>query len=154
MLHRSAAITGLVLLATHVGTVVVDSYVEVSLTNALVPLTGPYKTLPVAAGTVALWLTVLVALWGLARGRLAASDRMVRRWRAIHASAYAAWTVMLLHGLLAGTDRGTTWARALFAGGGLVVVGALAARVVAELRQRRDPTALVRAREGLRAGRP
>jgi sulfoxide reductase heme-binding subunit YedZ len=32
-------------------------------------------------------------------------------WRRSHCAAYAAWSLVLAHGLGAGTDRGTKWLR-------------------------------------------
>jgi len=144
MLHRSAAITGLALLLTHVATIVIDSYVDVSVTSALVPFASPYKTVAVAVGTTALWGVLVVACAGLLRGRLAASDRAARNWRMVHSLAYAIWPVMLLHGLLAGTDKGSAWLQLLYLGALLCVGGGSIRRLYAERRHRRSPRALVR----------
>lgn len=144
MLHRSAAITGLALLSIHVSAVVIDNYVDVSFASALVPLASPYKRVAVAVGTIALWGVVTVACSGLLRGRLAANQRAARAWRPVHATAYAMWPVMLLHGLLAGTDNGSAWLQLLCLGAFLTVCSASIRRLHAQRRHRRSPQALVR----------
>jgi len=40
----------------------------------------------------------------------------LRLWRAIHLLAFAAFGLLTAHGLAAGTDSGTPWARALYVG--------------------------------------
>ena len=102
--HRAAAATGLILLVAHVGTLVLDSYSGVNLQSAVIPFTASYRPLAVGLGTLALFATVLTALVGAARGRLATSVRAARSWRALHLTAYGAWALAMGHGFLAGTD--------------------------------------------------
>lgn len=130
-LHRSAATTGLLLVVAHVTAIVLDVKSNVSLPAVVVPLTSGYRPVAVALGTLSTYLFVLVALLGAARGRLAASPRATATWRGLHATAYLAWGLGVLHGFLAGTDSGQTWVRALdVAVVGMVVV-ALVVRVAA-----------------------
>jgi DMSO/TMAO reductase YedYZ heme-binding membrane subunit len=130
-LHRTAATTGLLLVVGHVTAVVLDAKSHVSLEAVVVPLTSGYRPVAVALGTLAAYLFVLVALLGAARGRLAASPGVTAAWRGLHASAYLAWGLGVLHGFLAGTDSGETWVRALDVLAVGLVVAALAARVAA-----------------------
>jgi sulfoxide reductase heme-binding subunit YedZ len=130
-LHRTAAITGLLFLVGHVSAVVLDAKSHVSLEAVVVPLTSSYRPIAVALGTLAAYLFVLVALLGALRGRLAASPGATATWRALHASAYMAWGLGLLHGFLAGTDSGHTWVRALDALVVGLVLAALLVRVAA-----------------------
>lgn len=129
MAHRSTAITGLLALLTHVAILVIDSYVDVSVTGALVPFTAGYAPLALGLGTLGTYAIVLVAVTGAARGRLAASARAVRAWRTVHVAAYAGWVLSMGHGLLAGTDTGTVWATVLYAVCGLAVTIAAAVRL-------------------------
>jgi predicted ferric reductase len=146
-LHRTAAITGLLLLVGHVTAVVFDAKAHVSLEAVVVPLTSSYRPVAVALGTLAAYLFVLVALLGAARGRLAASPGATAAWRGLHASAYLAWGMGVLHGFLAGTDSGQTWVRTLDVLVIGLVLGALLARVVAP-RSRRAGRVVVRVRAG------
>ena len=130
-LHRTAATTGLLLVVGHVTAIVLDVKSNVSLPAVVVPLTSGYRPVAVALGTLSAYLFVLVALLGAARGRLAASPRAAAIWRGLHATAYLAWGLGVLHGFLAGTDSGQTWVRALDVVVVGIVVAALLVRVAA-----------------------
>lgn len=112
--HRSAAVTTVAMLALHVTLLVLDSYVDVSLPGVLVPFTAGYRAVALGLGTLATYALLVVAPTGAARGRVAASARGARTWRAVHLSAYAVWVLAMAHGLLAGTDTGTWWSWALY----------------------------------------
>jgi sulfoxide reductase heme-binding subunit YedZ len=127
--HRSAAVMTLAMLAVHVTLLVLDSFVDVSLPGVLVPFTAGYRAFAVGLGTLATYGLLVVAFTGAARGRLAASARGARSWRAIHLSAYGTWVLAMGHGLLAGTDTGTWWTWALYGACALTVLGAVWVRV-------------------------
>ena len=128
-LHRTAAMTGLLLVVGHVTAVVLDAKSHVSLEAVVVPLSSGYRPVAVALGVFAGYLFVFVALLGAARGRLAGSAGAVAAWRGLHAAAYLAWGLGVLHGFLAGTDSGQSWVRTL----DLVVVGLVAAALLVRL---------------------
>ena len=98
-LHRNLSILCLALLAVHIGTTLADSYVPIGWVSAFVPFTSPYRTLWVAFGTVAFDLLLAVALTSAVRLRMG-----LRRWKAVHYLAYAAWPVAAIHGFNTGTD--------------------------------------------------
>jgi sulfoxide reductase heme-binding subunit YedZ len=135
-LHRTAATTGLLLVIGHVTAVILDAKSHVTLQAAVVPLTSGYRPVAVALGTLAAYLFVLVALLGAARGRLAAAPRATAAWRGLHASAYLAWGLGVLHGFLAGTDSGEAWVRVLDVLVISLVAGALLVRVAAPTSRR------------------
>jgi len=124
--HRSAALSGLVLLALHIGTLLADRYAQVGAAGALLPLASGYRPVAVSFGVLALYLLAAAALTGLLRSRFARSDAAGRRWRSIHLAGYAAWASAAWHFFSAGTDAGQWWARlTLLAGIGAVVLGLL-----------------------------
>jgi predicted ferric reductase len=139
-LHRACSGLGLAVLIVHVGTIIADSYADVGWNGALVPFTSGYRAGWVALGTLSLYLFVLVALLGLARGRMAASPRGARLWRRLHALAYVGWGTAILHGFTSGTDSSVGWVRLLYVLALAAVVGSLAYRVAALRRPRRSPT--------------
>jgi sulfoxide reductase heme-binding subunit YedZ len=114
MAHRSAAICGLLALTCHVGLLVLDSYVDVTIGGVLIPFTAGYRPLALAMGTVGVYAFVLAAVSGAARGRLATSARAARSWRSVHATAYVGWVLAMAHGILAGTDTGSLWSTATY----------------------------------------
>lgn len=107
--HRAAAVTGLVLLVGHVVAVISDSYVDIGASVLVWPLGSGYRPFAVLLGALALYGFVFAAVVGAARGRLASSAAVTRRWRLLHGVAYAGWALSVGHGLLAGTDRGSGW---------------------------------------------
>lgn len=130
-IHRTAAALGLGLLAVHVTSIVVDDRSGVGVAGALVPFASAYRPGSVALGSIAAYVLLLVAALGLARGRLTRSGRAASSWRALHALAYGAWAVAMLHGLRSGTDAGERWVQLIFLGCAFGVLAALTARLVA-----------------------
>ncbi|MGB8649660.1 MAG: ferric reductase-like transmembrane domain-containing protein [Mycobacteriales bacterium] len=98
-LHRNVSLLGMVFLLVHITTTVVDSFVNVSWLNAVVPFTSSYKRLGVGLGALAFDLLLLVVVTSLLRLRLPQ-----RLWRAVHLSVYGAWPISLLHFLKTGTE--------------------------------------------------
>ena len=144
MAHRSAAVTGIVLLATHIVLILTDAFVNVSGTGALIPFTAGYRPFALGLGSIAVYLFVLVAVAGAARGRLASSAKGARNWRRIHLLAYVGWALSMGHGILAGTDTGTRWTTAIYLICGAAVVFAGATRVSSLRTQRAHPLARAR----------
>lgn len=95
-----AAFAG-VLLAGHVVALVLDRYAGVGLAGALVPGSSTYRPVPVALGTVAAYLGLLVGATAALAGRLVG-----RAWLPVHRVAAAVFALAWLHGILAGSDSG------------------------------------------------
>jgi ferric reductase like protein len=107
-LHRNLSLLALVFIALHVITTVVDGYAPISLLNAVVPFTSPYRPVWLGLGAVALDLLLALTITSLLRARIGYA-----RWRALHWLAYASWPVALVHGLGTGTDARVTWMQAV-----------------------------------------
>jgi predicted ferric reductase len=107
--HRSAAVTGLVLLTTHIVAVIADSYVAISPSVLVWPFGAGYRPFAMVVGVLALYGLVLASLVGAARGRLARSQSFTKYWRKLHIAASVGWLLSIGHALLAGTDRSTPW---------------------------------------------
>jgi DMSO/TMAO reductase YedYZ heme-binding membrane subunit len=118
LLHRNVALLSVVFLAVHVATAALDSYVSVGWLAAVIPFTSQWNRFWVGVGTAAVDLMLALVLTSLLRHRMTH-----RTWRAVHWLAYASWPLATLHGFLAGTDSGTSWARAVYVGV-LIAVGA------------------------------
>ena len=131
-LHRNVALLSISMLAAHVATAVLDTYVDIRWWQALVPYLGStYEPVWLALGTLALDLLLAVAVTSLLRTRM-----QHRSWRAVHLLAYIGWALSVGHALGIGTDlrSGATWAVAITA----TCVGVVAA--VASLRVGRQLT--------------
>jgi DMSO/TMAO reductase YedYZ heme-binding membrane subunit len=118
LLHRNVALLAVTFLAVHVATAALDSFVSVGWLAAVVPFTSAWDRFWVGLGTAAVDLMIALVVSSLLRARMTH-----RAWRAVHWLAYAAWPLAMVHGFAAGTDSGTTWARAVYVAS-LVAVGA------------------------------
>jgi hypothetical protein len=96
--HRGVSLAALVSLAAHI---VLEILAHRShAIDAVVPFLAQRRTLYVGLGTIASDLVVLIVITGFLRGRFA--GRWPWAWRTIHAIAYLAWPLSVVHGLLAG----------------------------------------------------
>lgn len=97
--HKSLAGVGSVLLFLHVSSIIADSFAKVGLLGAFVPLKSAYRPIPVALGTVALYLCLAVGFtaWLKVRTNLF-------NWKMVHRFAIAAYCLILVHGITAGSD--------------------------------------------------
>lgn len=124
-LHRSVSLLALVFLVVHILTSVLDSYVSISVVNAVVPFTGSYRPLWLGLGAVSFDLMVAVVITSLLRGRVG-----YRAWRAVHWAAYACWPLALVHGLGTGSDVKSSWLLVLSVVCALAVLAAVLSRVL------------------------
>ncbi|MCH5672044.1 ferric reductase-like transmembrane domain-containing protein [Streptomyces gilvus] len=99
LLHRNLSLLTLVFLVVHVITAVLDPFVHLGWAVTVLPFAASYRPLWLGLGTVALDLLLAVLVTSAARRRLG-----VRRWKAVHWLAYAAWPFALFHGAGTGTD--------------------------------------------------
>jgi len=125
-LHRNLTLLALAFIALHVLTTVVDGYAPISLLNAVLPFTSPYRPVWLGLGAVAFDLLLALTITSLLRARIGYS-----RWRALHWLAYASWPIALVHGLGTGTDARVTWFQVVAVGSVACVVGAVVWRVAA-----------------------
>jgi predicted ferric reductase len=124
-LHQQWTMAAALATGAHVLLVVTDAYVDMSWRGAAVPGSSVYLPGPVALGTI--------AMWGLAV--LALSEWLQRRmnymaWRVLHASAFGTFVIGLVHGVVSGTDSGSSGAQALYAGTAALLLGAIVFRVL------------------------
>ena len=118
-LHRTLALTSVVLLAIHVVTAIVDPYTSLGIAAAVVPLASTYRPVAVAFGVVSVDLFLAVLITSLVRDRIG-----LRAWRAVHWLAYGSWPLAVLHSVTAGSDAFSPWLLAV--SGASVVAVALA----------------------------
>src|ERR1700761_2234994 len=98
-LHRNLSLLGLVFIATHGLTAVLDGYVSIPLASSVIPFASGYERFWLGLGAVALDLIIALVVTSLIRGRLPR-----RAWRAVHLLAYLCWPTALAHGIGASPD--------------------------------------------------
>jgi sulfoxide reductase heme-binding subunit YedZ len=145
-LHRTLSLSATAFLALHITTAIADSYVNITLLDALIPFVSDYQPLWLGLGTVAFDLMLAVLITSLLRHRIGH-----RTWRATHWLAYASWPVALIHGIGIGTDTGTDWMTWLTVACVATVLAAAGTRLALGVRaSRHTPAVLLRTAEGAR----
>jgi sulfoxide reductase heme-binding subunit YedZ len=97
--HQTLVWTALSMVGLHALAVLADPTLHFGLPAVLVPLAAPWKPVGVAAGIVAGWLTLVLALSFKAKRRLGH-----RAWRLLHYASFGAFALFLGHALAVGTD--------------------------------------------------
>jgi len=131
-MHRVTASLGIWALLTHVTAILADPWAHVGWAGSIVPFTAGYRPTWIGVGTLAVYTFVVVAAVGIARARIATSERGARAWRWLHGLAYVGWGLAMLHGFNSGTDSGVGWVRGLYIACGVAVAAAVTARVALE----------------------
>ena len=116
-LHQFLSTVGLLLLAIHLGGLLLDPYVGFDLPDLFVMLDSPYKPVAVASGIVTMYAMVVMVVASWARKGI--SNRL---WRATHILAIPTFTLSMLHGIFAGTDTPRTGFWLMYLVSGSVVV--------------------------------
>jgi predicted ferric reductase len=124
-LHRNVSLLALVFLVLHILTSVLDSFASISIVDAFVPFVGSYRPFWLGLGAVSFDLIVAVIVTSLLRARLGYSS-----WRAIHWLTYASWPIALVHGFGTGSDANSGWLLALSVACTVLVLAAVATRVL------------------------
>ena len=129
LLHRNLALLALTFGAVHVVTSVVDSFVPISVSDAVIPFAASYKPLWLALGTIGADLMLAVLITTAIRRRLG-----YRAWRSVHMLSYGCWGASLIHAIAIGSDaRSAVW--------GVTIVAACIGAVGGALVQRQTPYA-------------
>ena len=108
-IHRFGGLLVGSLLGIHVLAIAADSFLPFSLTQLLVPFTSSYRPLWTGLGIAATELLLALAITNHYRRRLP-----YRFWRRMHYLNFAVWALASVHGLMSGTDRGTTWLAVIY----------------------------------------
>jgi DMSO/TMAO reductase YedYZ heme-binding membrane subunit len=123
-LHRNVSLLATAFVAVHVLTAVMDGYVTIPLTAAVVPLTSPYERFWLSVGAVSFDLMIASVITSLLRRHLSR-----RAWRGIHLTAYVCWPVAWLHSVFSSKDLQQGPLLVIGIGCALAVVGAALWRV-------------------------
>ncbi len=99
--HRAVSFGALAFLIIHIVTEILAQ--RVHAIDAFIPFLSPYRTFYIGLGTIASDLILLLIVTSIVRKRFTAHGK-AWRWRAIHYTAYAAFVLGVVHGLMAGRD--------------------------------------------------
>jgi hypothetical protein len=95
--HRILSLAALAALLTHIALEIIAHKAEVA--DSVVPFLAHGRTFFIGLGTLASDLILLIVVTGIWRGRFTGRPQV---WRVIHVTAYLAWLMSILHGLLGG----------------------------------------------------
>jgi hypothetical protein len=128
-LHQalSTCFGGLVVL--HLVTLYYHTFIPFTLGNFLWPGSQPYRPFAVNLGVLGLYTMGIIFVSSWIRRRLS-----YRTWRWLHYLSFATFVLVTLHGLLAGSDAGEPWMRALYAGAAAAVGFLLLMRLLTSFR--------------------
>jgi len=121
--HAFMSTCGLVLLAFHLGGLLIDGYMPFSVGQLLVPSASGYRPVAVAFGVGSMYAAVLVVVVSWLRKRVGSVW-----WRRSHLLAVPAFGLALVHGMFAGTDTVRPLMWWTYVGTGLAVVFLLVVR--------------------------
>jgi len=123
-LHKFIATLAGLLVLGHLVTLLLDPFLPFSLINLLLPFNEPYRQTAVDLGVFGLYALALLLFTSWLRRRM-----RYRLWRGVHYISFVMFALVTLHGLLAGSDSGEPWMRALYGGASAMVVFLLFVRL-------------------------
>jgi sulfoxide reductase heme-binding subunit YedZ len=98
-LHQAFSTLGLLLLATHLGVLLIDTFMPFGWLDLLIPMRATYRPVGVSFGIGAMVLMGVVLLTSWFRRQVKPTW-----WRRFHALSVPAFSLALVHGLMTGTD--------------------------------------------------
>ncbi len=108
--HEYASLLGLGLALFHALILTGDHYINYTVVQVLLPFSSDnYRPIDVGIGQVMFYVWAIVALSFYVRKRIGQ-----KAWRWIHFASFASFMGVLVHGILSGTDSGTTWANWMY----------------------------------------
>lgn len=129
--HGFISLMSLAMMAFHLGLVVSNRHVPISLAESLVPALADWRPAALALGTTALYLSVVLVLSSYFKPAIGH-----RTWRAIHYAGFLGWAAAMLHGVTAGSDTDVVWVQYVYLASFAAVMFLTAFRVLAPSRRR------------------
>lgn len=104
-LHQFTSLLGLGFGAIHALVLLGNAFIPYSIVQLAVPFSNPeYRPIWVGLGQISLYLSAVVSFTFYIRKQIGN-----RAWRVIHYLSYGLFALVLLHGLLSGTDSSNVW---------------------------------------------
>jgi predicted ferric reductase len=125
-LHQYTSLLGPGFGVIHALVLLGNAFVPYSLVQLIVPFTNDqYRPVWVSLGQIGIYMSALVSFTFYVRKQIGNYA-----WRLIHYSSYIMFGLVLLHGLLSGTDSGNVWIANMYWISAISVVALTAYRVV------------------------
>ncbi|HLJ80172.1 MAG TPA: hypothetical protein VKT52_01720 [Ktedonobacterales bacterium] len=127
--HQLVTLLAALLVATHLGALALDPLLSFPAVAVLLPIGDPNRPIAHALGAVGLYALALVLVTSWLRRLLP-----YRVWRGLHGVSFVLFVCVTVHGVLAGSDSGLVWMRALYIGCAGCVAVLLLVRLALSLR--------------------
>jgi methionine sulfoxide reductase heme-binding subunit len=143
LIHMSSSWAGLFSVLGHMLVLLIDHYQPYTILEIMVPFEAHYETLASALGTIAFFIFLIV---------LFTSDVLIAKmkrstWKWIHLMVFPSWVLMLLHGVIIGTDSSTLWGAGVYGGSVIIIVLLFVAKAMDKEQRKTNETGM-RARRG------
>lgn len=116
-LHEFISILTIVFAMVHSLVLLGDSYVHFSLFNLVIPFTASYQPLWTGLGTIGFYLIAALTASFYLRQHLGQ-----KTWRALHYLTFLGYGLVLVHGLMSGSDSSLTPVKLMYLGTGATVL--------------------------------
>jgi predicted ferric reductase len=116
-IHQFLSTVAVVMLGVHLGGLFLDRFQPFGALDILVPLRTTYRSVAVAFGVVAMYLTMVVLMSSWLRKRVGTTW-----WRRLHLLTVPAFVLAMLHGITAGSDTSRPWMWWLYVATGVITV--------------------------------
>lgn len=116
-LHEFLSIGAVLFALIHSLVLLGDSYINFNLFQLAIPFLSPYEPLWTGLGTIALYLTAALTISFYVRKQIGQ-----KVWRSLHYLTFAAFGLVLVHGLMAGSDSSLTALKLMYLGSGATVL--------------------------------
>lgn len=123
-LHGWLSPLALALAVAHGAVLLADSYVRFDVIDVVVPFASRRWPFAIGVGVLAGYIVLVVHLSFGLRKRIGTAT-----WRRLHYLSFAAFVLVTIHALAAGTDRANPWFAAVYAGLLVVVAVLLVLRI-------------------------
>jgi sulfoxide reductase heme-binding subunit YedZ len=124
-LHQVSALLMLAFVVLHLVTLVLDPFRPFTLLEVLWPLGETYRPVWVGLGVLSVYLLVAISVSSWLRRAIGN-----RTWRVVHLTSFAAFVLLTLHGIFAGSDTRTPWMLGVYCGACALVGWLTLARLV------------------------
>lgn len=122
-MHRDLSIAALIATAVHGVMLVMDSTIEITWADLVVPGWLPYRPWWTALGVIAAELMLIVSVSFRLRKRIG-----VANWRRLHYLTYGVFILAITHGIMSGSDTGARWMQSVYVACLALVAGGTAFR--------------------------
>jgi predicted ferric reductase len=113
-LHQYVSLLGMVFVIFHALILTGDSFIKISLFQALLPFGSEnYRPIQVALGQVGFYLWIILVGTFYVKKQIS-----TKTWRLIHFASFLMFLFAMIHGITSGTDTSSNWMQVIYWGSG------------------------------------